>query len=191
MHNQPGQSTRRLAPSPFFRFVYRPIRQLGTPALLIFTALSAAACNPALIAVNPDGTFTPDSITIRAGETVTWFPLFRTDAIVQIGDPSQFPQADPCGITDNDLDHPFAAEDPNEFTGPLRKGVSGIFVLGEDGPGLVQRLASESCACESLPNPCIPRQVTSLDGNTYKLCPNEGRPTSSSRPRGIIPTSRA
>ena len=52
--------------------------------------------------------------------------------------------------------------------------MSGIFALGPNGPGLVQRLESESCACESAPEPCTPFVAAALDGNTYKLCPEEG-----------------
>lgn len=138
-------------------------------------AASACAAPPAVsITVNSDGTFFPNPVNIQAGDKVQWTNLSTTDSIVQIADPALFPNSDPCGIADDDLDHAFAAADANEFTGPNREAVSGIFVLGQDGPGLVQRLATETCSCESLAEPCVPRQVNSLDGNTYKLCPAEG-----------------
>jgi hypothetical protein len=72
------------------------------------------------------------------------------------------------------LDHVFAATDPNEFTGPPRQGVSRIFALGPNEPGLVQRASTETCACETLDEPCDPLEVDSLDGSSYKLCPGEG-----------------
>ena len=138
-------------------------------------ALSACSAPPVVsITVNPDGTFFPNPVNIQAGDKVQWTNLSTTDSVVQIRDPALFLNSDPCGIEDDDLDHELAAADPNEFTGPSRQAVSGIFVLGQDGPGLVQRLATETCACETLAEPCVPRQVNSLDGNTYKLCPVEG-----------------
>jgi plastocyanin len=146
-------------------------------APLVPALLAASACaSDKSILVNADGTFTPSVVEIQAGDTIQWVNLSTPDAIVQIGDPNLFPSSDPCGIADSDLDHAFAAEDPNEFTGPPRKGVSGIFVLGQDGPGLTQRLSTETCSCELLPPPmtCTPRQVLSLDGNSYKLCSGEG-----------------
>jgi hypothetical protein len=143
---------------------------------MVCVVLAVSACAPAAVSitVNPDGTFTPNPVNIQAGQMIKWTNLSTTDAVVQIGDPTLFPNSDPCGIADNDLDHAFAAADPNEFTGPTRKAVSGIFVLGQNGPGLVQRLSTETCDCESESPPCNPRQVTSLDGNSYKLCSGEG-----------------
>jgi hypothetical protein len=123
------------------------------------------ADQPVTVTVNPDGTFTPNVVNIQAGQKIRWLNLSTTDAIVQIGDPMRFPTADVCGIADNDLDHRVAANDPNEFTGPSRKAVSGIFVLGQDGPGFVQQLATEPCDSGA-----SPLTVDSLDGNTYQLC---------------------
>ena len=157
-------------------------RLAGMVPLMVCTILMVHACTPPALApdvtitVNQDGTFTPNPVSIEAGQTIQWTNLSTTDAIVQIGDPALFPNSDPCGIADNELDHAFAAADPNEFTGPTRKGVSGIFVLGDDGPGLVQLLSTETCDCELEHPACQPRQVTSLDGNSYKLCPREGAP---------------
>jgi hypothetical protein len=144
--------------------------------------LASTGCVPVtVVIVNPDGTFTPSSITINSNEAVLWLGqsggLERTDSIVRIGDPAQHPGSDPCGIADDDLDHRFDDADANELTGPGRKAVSGIFVLGPNEEGLVQKLATETCACELLQNdPCSPPpQITSVvDGNTYKLCPAEG-----------------
>jgi plastocyanin len=157
--------------------LYHSRRPAALLLLLLAAFLALAGCSQppaASITVNADGTFSPSSVTIQAGEKIQWTTMSATDAIVQIADPALFPSSDPCGIADSDLDHAFAAHDANEFTGPSRQGVSGIFVLGQNGPGLVQRLASESCACESAPVPCTPTEVAALDGNTYKLCPGEG-----------------
>lgn len=143
--------------------------------------LACIGCTPfQTVTVNPDGTFTPSSVTINSGEAVLWIgqsgELERTDSIVRIGDPALFPASDPCGIADDDLDHRFDGADANELTGPDRKAVSGIFVLGPHDDGLAQKLSTETCDCELLPSdPCSPLQITSaLDGDTYKLCPGDG-----------------
>lgn len=151
-------------------------RHAGIMVLMAYAIFAVSACTTSAVTVtvNPDGTFSPNPVNIQAGERIQWVGLTRTDSIVQIGDVSRFPTSDSCGINDNDLDHPFAATDPNEFTGPTRKGVSGIFALGPNEPGFVQRLTTETCTCETLDEPCVPMQVNSLDGNAYKLCPNEG-----------------
>jgi hypothetical protein len=121
------------------------------------------------ITVNPNGTFTPNVVNIAAGQTIQWVNLSITDSIVQIGDPAGFSTSDVCGITDNDLDHAFVGSDPNEFTGPTRKGVSGIFVLSEDEEGYLEKRVGEPCGHGE-----IPLTVDSWDGNTYKLCPQDG-----------------
>lgn len=150
----------------------------GIAAFIVGAIFAAGACSrprPAVtVTVNADGTFSPNPVNIQVGQKIQWVNLAKTDSIVQIGDISQFPNSDPCGINDNDLDHAFAATDPNEFTGPTRKAVSGIFALGPNEPGLVQNLATEICACERLDEPCDPLEVNSQDGNSYKLCPGEG-----------------
>jgi plastocyanin len=151
----------------------------GIIAALSSLLLATSACAPspaASITVNPDGTFTPNQVAIQAGESVQWTNLSRTDAIVQIADPSLFPNSDPCGVLDDELDHVFDGNDPNEFTGPRREAVSGIFALSQNEAGFVQRPSTETCACETAREPCTPRQVNSLDGNSYKLCPGEGAP---------------
>jgi hypothetical protein len=142
------------------------------------TALSS--CSPGhqviFITVNPDGTFSPGNVNIKAGDTIAWINLTRTDAIVQIGNPVSFPASDRCGINDNDLDHVFASLDANEFTGPMRNAVSGVFALGpNDGPGFEQVASTVTCNCETLADPCpTPSPVTALNGNIYKLCPAQG-----------------
>lgn len=148
----------------------------GITVLMAYAIFAVSACTTSAVTVtvNPDGTFSPNPVNIQAGERIQWVGLTRTDSIVQIGNITQSPSSDPCGVNDNDLAHAFAATDPNEFTGPSRKGVSGIFALGPNEPGFVQRPATETCTCETLDEPCVPLQVNSLDGNAYKLCPNEG-----------------
>ena len=140
-----------------------------------FTPSAYPPLSSVTVTVNDNGTFTPNEVNIKQGDTIKWVNLTRTDSIVQIGGPKlTLPISDPCGIKDNNRDHAFAATDSNEFTGPTRKGVSGIFVLGPTKPGFVQKLATEFCNCASkaqeevtdacsgetkIPNPCVPEQV--------------------------------
>lgn len=140
-----------------------------------------------MITVNPDGTFSPAAgLSIRGVETVEWVGLGRLDgkidAIVQIADPASDPAADPCGVADATL---HAAHDPanhNEVTGPNRKGVSGIWVLGPNDAGYQEVDPSTACLCETPPNgqtPCVPLVVdaaVSVDGLSHKLCPKQGPP---------------
>jgi hypothetical protein len=126
-----------------------------------------------LVNVNPDGTFSPPIVTIRPGDTVMWQNLGRTDSVVQIANPLSAPGSDVCGVNDNHLDHRFNGSDSNEFTGPMRMGVSGIFALGPNGRGFRAVTSSaRPCACE-LTHRCAP-PFTEVGG--VKLCPAEGPP---------------
>ena len=148
---------------------------VGVAVILAYAIFALGAYKPApvTVVVNQNGTFSPNPVRIKPGQSIQWIRLTKTDSIVQIGDLSKFPSADRCGIRDNVLDHAFAATDPNEFTGPSRKAVSGIFALGPDEPGFVQKLATETCDCEAEEANCF-LQVKSRDGHSYKLCPGEG-----------------
>lgn len=132
-----------------------------------------AAPLPTIVKVNPDGTFTPQNVTIKLGSKIMWESLGRTDAIVQIAKPGSYPGEDVCGLTDNLLDHRFDGRDANEFTGPTRYGVSGIFALGPDGPGFVQVPLTTTCDCELPGNTCKPAAVIT---SKLKLCPEQGLP---------------
>ncbi|MBM4246125.1 MAG: hypothetical protein FJ148_20395 [Deltaproteobacteria bacterium] len=56
----------------------------------------------------------------------------------------------------------------------MRRAVSGIFVLGPEDEGFVEKPAAEACACEGSPD-CEFETVTDVsDGESYKLCPAEG-----------------
>ena len=122
--------------------------------------------------VNDDGTFTPSAVTVSVGDTVIWEGLDDEDAIVRIEAP--FGAADVCGVADDDLDHFYDPSDPDEFTGPMRKGVPGVFVRGPLYLGDRQVLATEDCECEFDPFPCTPLEVTSArDEIRYKYCTAE------------------
>jgi hypothetical protein len=110
------------------------------PALhaLWITALSLLACaslgsvpaetreGTVTITVNPDGSFTPAEVEVRAGSTVVWALSDRyRDSIVPLK-----PGADACASV-----APYAGG-PEDFTGPMPRNPSGVFVLNQDGPGL-------------------------------------------------------
>ena len=63
---------------------------------------------------------------------------------------------------------------PTSSPDRARKGVSGIFALGPNEPGFVQKLSTETCTCETLDEPCVPLQGQLAGWNSYKLCPKEG-----------------
>jgi hypothetical protein len=120
---------------------HTPIR----PALAVVLAITIAGTHPAMAAVHTvtvaaDGTFQPKYLEIQSGDTVEWTGLGRTDAIARIAagglplDP-----ADVCFAT-NALDPAYANPHRapfegrlNEFTGPERRGLSGIWALGPEG----------------------------------------------------------
>jgi len=111
----------------------------------------------------------------------SWGSLSRTDSYVQIEDPTLNPKADVCGLTSSLLAHRYDSANKfnSEITGPLRKGVSGIFALSPEelGEGFYQTAANQSCNTLALPAGApaghIFREVTSAvdpAGDTYKLC---------------------
>lgn len=120
------------------------------------------------ITINPDGSFDPQNVQIRPGQTVRWQNLRRTDAIVRITEANAAPPANVCAPFPA---HRFNGHDPDEFTGPKRLGVSGIFALGPNGPGLLQVAESTPCQCEDDDRSCTPI-LARANGN--KLCPEEG-----------------
>jgi hypothetical protein len=95
----------------------------------ISSAPAAKSAAVHTVFVNADGSFSPQMISIRDGDTVEWRFSHRTDTIIPIS--SITPPAI-CSAY-----QPFDASDPNEFTGPLPRAASGIYTLGPDGPGYV------------------------------------------------------
>lgn len=73
----------------------------GTPKVADAESVQVVGGNTHTVTVNPNGTFTPENVNIKRGDTVKWINLTRTDAIVQIANPASSPSADVCGINDN------------------------------------------------------------------------------------------
>jgi plastocyanin len=78
-----------------------------------------------VIEVNADGTFSPATVDIRPGTRVVWKLADRyRDSIAPL-------RGEGCeGIAPYD-------GGPEDFTGPMPRNASGVFVLNQDGPGLV------------------------------------------------------
>jgi hypothetical protein len=111
--------------------------------------------------------------------TNVWSPMARTDTFIQIADPSLFPASDPCEIADHDVAHRYDALDKNELTGPMRRGVSGIFALGAEDAGEGYYEPAPGAACSTLPRPpgapltdVFVSVETAVDplGVTHRLC---------------------
>lgn len=105
--------------------------------LLFAAAAIIAAAQPQthVVRVNADGTFTPQTLSIKSGDTVRWEGLTRSDSIVRVTPGPTYPAM--CSLRS-----PFAAEDPNEFTGPPVYAASGIFTLSPLDGGFVERTGS-------------------------------------------------
>lgn len=125
-----------------------------------------------VIKVKPNGVFDPQDITINAGDTIKWTQLGRRDAVVQIANPGTSLAV--CGVNKN-FPHAFDSSDKNEFTGPTRLGVSGIFALGPNGPGFKEINRNDPgrwrCQCGSGEADCGFQFTRFAD---FKLCPEEG-----------------
>jgi hypothetical protein len=105
----------------------------------------SAECSTYDITVNADGTFSyaggPPDLTIHGCDTIRWVGLARDDSIVRVegGGPDSLSE-DICFAGSLDAPsyvYPHAsAVDPasrHDFSGPIRRGLSGIWALGPEG----------------------------------------------------------
>ena len=92
----------------------------------------SAATN--VVTVNADGSFNPARLEIFSGDTVVWRFHRRTDTIIPIN-----PGADGNFCTNYP---PYNPANPNEFTGPMPRAVSGIFALSPEELPYVTRDAT-------------------------------------------------
>ncbi len=123
------------------------VRKLLVLLLLAMALLGigAAGAVEVTVTVKPDGSFEPQWVRIRDGDTVAWrLPIpglppgtigktFTTHAIIPVRptlQPQQVPGLDICADYKR-----YDPGDPNEFTGPMPAGASGIFALGPMGSG--------------------------------------------------------
>jgi len=107
-----------------------------------------------IILVHPNGTFSPQRVEIRDGDTMEWRFSERTDSIIPIHDPAIFGSCQPH--------KPYDQSDPNEFTGPLPRAASGIFTLGPQENGFVVTNLTQM-EIDNLPTNASPTHI----GSTY------------------------
>ena len=93
---------------------------------VLSTVAAVALAATHRVTVGADGSFSPAVLHIRAGDTVEWGLLGRTSAIVAATGAPPAPNVCP-------VPRPFAAGDPENFTGPMPFAPSGVFSLGPLG----------------------------------------------------------
>jgi hypothetical protein len=98
------------------------------------------------VTVKADGSFAPQHLLIHQGDTVMWQLNNATDAIIPV---------DTAGTQDICSAYkPYHPKGMNEFTGPMPRAASGIFVLGPMGkksmwPGFKEEVGKTACRhCE-------------------------------------------
>lgn len=105
-----------------------------------------------VVTVTASGDLTPDVTCILPGDTVVW--SFQGSRYVQSIVPVAEPSAD-AAAEDACTDYlPFDLDDPNEFTGPALRAVSGLFSRADDEQGLLA--PGEIGACQDA-GPCTPQ----------------------------------
>jgi hypothetical protein len=148
--------SRRIKQNRLTRIIYRLEVWIITATLLVCSVSESQRSNAARapktyqITVNADGTFTPQVVKIRDGDSVEWVLNSRTNAIIPT---AAKPSPGVCPTP-----RAYDPTDPNEFTGPLPLAPSGIFTLGP----LERGLKVEQGGCSFGP----PRAIV---GNNY-LC---------------------
>ena len=101
-------------------------------------SLSSSGRSPYVVTVYEDGSFAPAELFIEDGDTVLWSFYKRGEAIIPV-DLDFIPVNQVTGKPAASVCKAYKAydpQDPNEFIGPMRRAVSGIFVLNpERSPG--------------------------------------------------------
>ncbi len=99
------------------------------------------------MAINSDGSFSPKSVNINVGDTVTWTSLDPQDSIVPFANDAVVDACDAVNALDVDA---------SSFIGPSRLGVPGVFVRGPDaGNGGPEIIAYPGEACDNDLSPRI------------------------------------
>ena len=96
-------------------------------------SLAATRGDIHVVSVNHDGSFAPAELFIKDGDTVLWSFYGRDEAVIPV-DVDVVPIST-SGESDASICLDYRAYDPldpNEFTGPMRRAVSGIFVLNPE-----------------------------------------------------------
>src|SRR4051794_10855051 len=91
------------------------------------------------VKVNSDGSFSPSIVTIASGDTVEWTLNGPGDSIIPVNWDGV--SSGVCSAV-----KAYSATDPNDVTGPMPLGVSGIFSLSPIDGGLTVVPLSSTCA---------------------------------------------
>ena len=104
------------------------------PCSVLFLLALAAAAQPKTVTVrvNADGTFSPQTAYVKAGDTVRWEGLTRTDSIVSANAATGYPAL--CTAR--------GAYDPADLTGPAVFAPSGVFTLSPVDAGFLETTAA-------------------------------------------------
>lgn len=114
--------------------------------------LALGACAPThVITVHRDGTFDPQTLEINEGDMVIWagngFTFANTDAIARIGLPHAAERKSLiCGAAAGGTNENITLIPEVNFSGPKRKGISGIYVLAPEGHGHIETSTSNLTA---------------------------------------------
>ena len=92
--------------------------------------------------MNPDGSFSPQTVYIKTGDTLRWEQLTRTDSIVPVSSAGGYPGF--CSAR-----NAYNPTDPNEFIGPIPFAPSGIFTLSQLDAGFTE--GTTSCGTNGRP----------------------------------------
>ncbi|HEV7920639.1 MAG TPA: hypothetical protein VGR02_07600 [Thermoanaerobaculia bacterium] len=114
------------------------VQKCGVAVVLVLACASVSAATHA-VKINADGSFSPALVYIASGDTVEWTLSGPGDSIIPVnwnGTLGSF-----CSAV-----KPFAASDPNEFTGPMPQAVSGILALSPLGVGFVVEPSRSVCS---------------------------------------------
>ena len=158
--------------------------------------LALGACVPThRITLHDDGTFDPPTLAINEGDVVYWAradaagdDLFfaTTDAIARIGlPPADETKEQVCGAAAGGSSATVSATPEVNFSGPKRKGISGIHVLAPQGHGYIETSTSNlSASCDDVLDPTNEPDVRYHEkrhvddvtaGTRYLLCSKEVR----------------
>ena len=98
---------------------------------LLLCGAAAAQPQTHIVRVNTDGTFTPQTLLLKSGDTVRWEGLTRADSIIPANASAGYPAV--CSAR-----NAYDPSKPNEFTGPIPLAPSGIFTLSQLDAGLLE-----------------------------------------------------
>lgn len=171
-------------------------RRVKTVVVYTLVVLALGACVPThRITFDENGRINPQTLEINEGEIVYWdridesgnaAPLRTTDAIARIGLPGTDETREQiCGAVAGGSSEPVTSIPEVNFSGPKRKGISGIHVLAPQGYGNIETSTSDLTATcndvldpDDLPNVrygAVRTVTDTVAGTLHLLCRKEVR----------------